>query len=87
VIVEALASGRPVVATEVGGIPEMVNEHCGLLVPAKDSGKLKAALDAALSRSWDPQLISKQLGRGWEAAATETYDICRRLAKTPAAIS
>ena len=46
-VVEALSSGRPVVATNVGGIPELVNETCGRLVPAKDVPALAAALQAA----------------------------------------
>lgn len=44
VILEALACGLPVVATKVGGIAEMVNEHNGILVPPKDTNALAEAM-------------------------------------------
>jgi glycosyltransferase involved in cell wall biosynthesis len=45
VITEAMYIGRPVVATRVGGIPEIVkNNHNGLLVPAKNSESLAEAI-------------------------------------------
>ena len=44
-IVEAMAARLPVVATEVGGIPELVREgETGLLVPPHDSATLAARL-------------------------------------------
>ncbi len=44
-LIEALASGRPVVATDVGGISELVDEgKCGFVVPAKDPRALTEAL-------------------------------------------
>jgi glycosyltransferase involved in cell wall biosynthesis len=53
-VLEALCAGTPVVATAVGGVPELI-EHAktGLLVPAADSAALAAAI-AKLLR--DPQL-------------------------------
>ncbi len=49
-IVEAKASGMPVVATRVGGIPQMVNDHDdGLLVNAQDAGALAEALGRMLA--------------------------------------
>jgi len=46
VALEALGYGLPIVASDVGGIPEIVeNGRSGLLVPASDSKALAAALD------------------------------------------
>lgn len=47
--VEALAVGTPVVATAVGGVPEVVtDEHNGLLVPPNDANALAEALRRVL---------------------------------------
>ena len=48
VIMEALALGRPVVATCIAGIPELVDEQCGWLVPAGSRPALAEALREAL---------------------------------------
>lgn len=50
VISESLACGKPVVATRVGGIPEMVDELNGLLVDASDEPALKGALHSMLDK-------------------------------------
>lgn len=44
VILEALASGLPVVATNTGGIPQVVSEERGILVNVSDEGGLLVAL-------------------------------------------
>jgi glycosyltransferase involved in cell wall biosynthesis len=50
-IVEAMAAGRPVVASAVGGIPEIVqHEETGLLVPPGDPVALAAALRDLVTR-------------------------------------
>ena len=46
---ESLALARPVVSTFVAGIPELVDNTCGWLVPAGDSIALADAMAAALS--------------------------------------
>src|SRR3989338_7498561 len=49
-IVEAMAAGRPVVASAVGGIPEIVvHEDTGLLVPPGDAAALADALATLLN--------------------------------------
>lgn len=45
VIVEAMASGLPVVTTESGGPADFMDAECGLMVPAEDAGQLTIALD------------------------------------------
>ena len=63
VVVEAMALGRPVVATAVGGIPDVVTDgECGRLVAPEDVDTLAAAL---IELGRDPALRRK-LG---EAAA------------------
>jgi teichuronic acid biosynthesis glycosyltransferase TuaC len=76
VLVEALACGRPVVATPVGGINEIVDTDSGLLTPVKDPVRLAAALRAALSRSWDEVALSRRFARSWDDVARETLAVC-----------
>lgn len=57
VVMEALACGTPVVASMVGGLPDIVPSFCGILVPPKDAVELQNALEVALERSWDYQAI------------------------------
>lgn len=59
VILEAMATGLPVVATRVGGVPELVEaDRNALLVPAND----EAALRAALERLTDAPELRRTMG-------------------------
>jgi glycosyltransferase involved in cell wall biosynthesis len=60
-IAEAMACARPVIATRVGGVPELLgpDEEAGLLVPLQDPDALAAALRRCAA---DPELRSR-LGR------------------------
>jgi glycosyltransferase involved in cell wall biosynthesis len=51
VLLEAMAAGVPVVASAVEGIPEVVGDHCGILVPPADPPRLTDALVEALRDS------------------------------------
>jgi L-malate glycosyltransferase len=51
VALESMAAGVPVVATRVGGNPELVSEQRGLLVPPDDEDALAAALERLLRDS------------------------------------
>jgi len=71
VIIEALASGVPVVATNVFGIPEVVeHEKTGLLVPERDPASLRDAMVRLLS---DPALADRLASEGKRRAA-EWFD-------------
>lgn len=76
VVLEALSCGRPVVASDVGGIPEIVDPNCGILVPAGNSNALASGLIEALSRRWDEQRIAGTYSRNWSDMARETLDVC-----------
>jgi glycosyltransferase involved in cell wall biosynthesis len=49
VVLEAIAAGMPIVATDVGGIPEIFGPAAGELVPPGDAAALAGAIDAALA--------------------------------------
>ena len=82
VILEALACGRPVVATNVGGIPEIMSDECGKLVPPRDSAQLANALASVLNRTWDASALSAHWGRSWKDVAAELLDIFAPLVST-----
>jgi glycosyltransferase involved in cell wall biosynthesis len=65
VILEAMACGKPVVATDVGGISEIIeDQRTGLLVPQKSSERLAKALLSLLSSASKAEEISRA-GRGF----------------------
>jgi glycosyltransferase involved in cell wall biosynthesis len=76
VVIEALSCGRPVIATNVGGILELVKEESGILIAPRDSRGLAAAIIEAMNRRWDEHFISEQFRRGWDEAADELLRIC-----------
>ncbi len=78
VVIEALACGLPVVATTVGGIPELVDHRCGILIPPERPEELRQALNTALSKHWDTCRIAQLSKRGWDDVAQETLAVCRK---------
>ena len=63
VIMEALALERPVISTYVAGIPELVDDGCGWMVPAGSVDALVAAMVQALSASPATLTAKGQEGR------------------------
>jgi glycosyltransferase involved in cell wall biosynthesis len=73
VVLEALASGRPVVASAVGGVPELLRRDNGILVPPDRPAALAEALGQALDRTWDPEALRATVpSLSWDAVA-RTY--------------
>jgi teichuronic acid biosynthesis glycosyltransferase TuaC len=79
VVLEALACGRPVVATNVGGIPEIMSNDCGALVPPGEPAALAHALAEVLDRTWDAAAISAHWSRSWDTVAAELLGIFESL--------
>jgi glycosyltransferase involved in cell wall biosynthesis len=59
VVIECLSCGIPVVATNVGIVPEVINETNGIIIPAGDEKTLEDAISRMLDQcnSYDPQAI------------------------------
>lgn len=81
VVVEALACGRPVVATDVGGTREIVRADNGILIAPRDVGSLTQGLQEALQRHWDHAAIAASMRRSWDDVAAETLEVCRHVLK------
>ncbi len=69
-LIEACMLARPIIATKVGGTPEIINEKTGILVPPKDSLAIQKALEKLIG---SPEL-AKQLGRTAQASALNNFD-------------
>ena len=78
-LIEAAACGLPLVTTDVPGCREVVtNEVNGLVVPARESNSLAAAI-ARLAD--DPQL-ARRLGRAARETAQQQFDVSIIVAQT-----
>jgi len=72
VIVEAMAAGKPVIASDGGGVREIiVDSKMGLLTPMGDDGKLAEAIELLLS---DPKRAA-DMGRAGRRRVQDHFDI------------
>ena len=79
VIMEAMALGRPVISTYVGGIPELVESgKTGWLVPAGDDRALAQAMRTALVASLDEL---EAMGSAGRARVAESHDSIKEARK------
>lgn len=91
VLIEALSNKKPVIASNVGGIPDVIhNGETGLLVEEKN----EQALTDAILRLLNDEALCVELGEAgylhvkkffdWERIAKETYDVYASLIPTAA---
>jgi glycosyltransferase involved in cell wall biosynthesis len=82
VVVEALASGVPVVATDVGGTREIVDAGCGELIQPRDVDGLATALgrvlDGVAAGRYPATTLAARFGRSWADVASQTLEVCDR---------
>jgi glycosyltransferase involved in cell wall biosynthesis len=86
VLATALAFGKPIVASAVGGFPEVIQGHgAGRLVPPDDPAALAACLRELLAQPAERERLAAAAlaaARGpysWDAVARRTLDLYRRL--------
>ena len=77
VVLEALASGRRVVASAVGGVPDLItSDELGTLVPPRAPDALAAAIVRSLHTPYNPATVAALGARGgWDASATALYEV------------
>ncbi len=77
VVMEAMASGLPVVGTRVGGIPELVDTAAGVLVEPNDPQAIADGVDNALALDFDRPAIAQAAKEryGRERIASELADV------------
>ncbi|MBA2327820.1 MAG: glycosyltransferase family 4 protein [Actinobacteria bacterium] len=76
-VLEAMASGTPVVASKIGGVPEVVSDgHTGFLVPPGDVAALSDRLTTLLA----DRSLRERMGREARALVSErfTWESCAR---------
>jgi glycosyltransferase involved in cell wall biosynthesis len=82
VALEAMACGLPVVASRVGGVPEIVRDGVnGFTVPPSDVDALANALQRALATKWDREAIRQSVAQfDWDVNARMVFDVLEKIA-------
>ncbi|HEX2741533.1 MAG TPA: glycosyltransferase [Rubrobacter sp.] len=70
-VLEAMAAGKPIISTAVGGVPELVEGGCGLLVPPGDA----QALSEAMRHMLESPEARKSMGEASARRAVEHFDL------------
>jgi glycosyltransferase involved in cell wall biosynthesis len=80
VVPEAMACGKPVIGTKVGGIPEAItNDDLGILVNPKDPEILESAILKALEKKWKPETILEHAKTySWSNLATQILTVYQK---------
>jgi teichuronic acid biosynthesis glycosyltransferase TuaC len=83
VILEAMACGRPVVATRVGDVERLVPSFAGILLDdPEDAAALATSIAAAMVRDWDAERIHDHVAKqSWEAVAQRVAEQWRLVAE------
>lgn len=69
-IIEAAMLARPIIATNVGGTPEIIDKHCGILIQPKDSTEITTAINKLLN----DRGLRDRLGQATQKKAIANFD-------------
>lgn len=87
VIIEALASGIPILSSDVGGIAEHITADKGLLICAKEEKALQQAMEQMITnirrKAYNPQQLSDYARRNfsYEKVSEKFYHLYRAIVK------
>lgn len=70
-VLEAMSLGKPIIATDVGAIAEMLSDNSGVVIPPKDADAIKQALIKIL----DDERLRRELGNNAFHRIRKQYDI------------
>ena len=73
VVLEAMASGLPVIATEWGGPSDYLDSETAILVPPTSSESVVAGFASAMQRLGEDEQLVRQMGRAGTQRVAETY--------------
>lgn len=80
VVLEALASGLPVLATNVGDLSSIINEDNGYILESRDIKSILKGLEFCLNKNWDREKISKSVNSlSWEVTVNKINTIFSEL--------
>lgn len=84
VALEAMACGRPVVATRVGGLEEIITRaEVGITVSSENRDALAQAIEHALCTKWDSQVIRRHAEQfSWDESVAHCADTWSEVVRT-----
>jgi glycosyltransferase involved in cell wall biosynthesis len=83
VVLEALACGRPVLATEAGGTGELLEGLEGMLAATREPDELAVALEELVTAGWDQERLRAHAGRFTWEAGLDALERCLQGALSP----
>ena len=80
-VLESLASGTPVIATDVGAVRDILPvPGAGCIVPRQQVKSLKKGIEKVLSTKWKPESVLENSNvRSWEQVALEVQIVFKKI--------